>query len=172
MTPYAGGACPSGRPAASSAILPNFPRFNKMKGMGQIATWSARDAPLRCASIIRLYKTFLTQTPDLGIKAIENDLYEARQKIPGLETAFIHLAFEAGDAKGLSAGEAKASRRYTANLRPARLGVTALFDVRPPSPWLDAMLNAAERANFFENRAGGRARAAIRGIWEEAFAPA
>jgi hypothetical protein len=28
---------------ASFAILLNFPRFNKMKGMGQIVTWSVRD---------------------------------------------------------------------------------------------------------------------------------
>jgi ribonucleoside-diphosphate reductase beta chain len=33
------------RPAAvcSFAMLMNFPRFNKMKGMGQIVTWSVRD---------------------------------------------------------------------------------------------------------------------------------
>ena len=28
---------------ASFAMLMNFPRFNKMKGMGQIVTWSVRD---------------------------------------------------------------------------------------------------------------------------------
>ena len=31
---------------ASFAILLNFPRFNKMKGMGQIVTWSVRDETL------------------------------------------------------------------------------------------------------------------------------
>jgi ribonucleoside-diphosphate reductase beta chain len=33
---------------ASFAILMNFPRFNKMKGMGQIVTWSVRDETLHC----------------------------------------------------------------------------------------------------------------------------
>jgi hypothetical protein len=28
---------------ASFAMLMNFPRFNKMKGMGQIVSWSVRD---------------------------------------------------------------------------------------------------------------------------------
>ena len=37
---------------ASFAILMNFPRFNKMKGMGQIVTWSVRDESLHTASII------------------------------------------------------------------------------------------------------------------------
>ena len=36
---------------ASFAILMNFPRFNKMKGMGQIVTWSARMR--RCTPIRR-----------------------------------------------------------------------------------------------------------------------
>ena len=31
---------------ASFAILMNFPRFNKMKGMGQIVSWSVRDETL------------------------------------------------------------------------------------------------------------------------------
>ena len=31
---------------ASFAILLNFPRHNKMKGMGQIVTWSVRDENL------------------------------------------------------------------------------------------------------------------------------
>jgi ribonucleoside-diphosphate reductase beta chain len=28
----------------------NFPRFNKMKGMGQIVSWSVRDETLHCLS--------------------------------------------------------------------------------------------------------------------------
>ncbi len=36
---------------ASFAILMNFPRFNKMKGMGQIITWSVRDETLHTNSI-------------------------------------------------------------------------------------------------------------------------
>jgi len=44
---------------ASFAILLNFPRFNKMKGMGQIVTWSVRDETLHTNSIITLFKTFV-----------------------------------------------------------------------------------------------------------------
>ena len=46
---------------ASFAILMNFPRHNKMKGMGQIITWSIRDESLHVESIIRLYHTFLQE---------------------------------------------------------------------------------------------------------------
>ena len=37
---------------ASFAMLMNFPRQNKMKGMGQIVSWSVRDESLHCEGII------------------------------------------------------------------------------------------------------------------------
>ncbi len=43
---------------ASFAMLMNFPRFNKMKGMGQIVSWSVRDESLHCEGIIRLFHAF------------------------------------------------------------------------------------------------------------------
>jgi len=43
---------------ASFAMLMNFPRLNKMKGMGQIVTWSIRDESLHCEGMIKLYHTF------------------------------------------------------------------------------------------------------------------
>ena len=39
---------------ASFAMLMNFPRFNKMKGMGQIVSWSVSDGSLHCEGIIKL----------------------------------------------------------------------------------------------------------------------
>ena len=45
---------------ASFAVLLNFPRFNKMKGMGQIVTWSVRDETLHTESAIKLFKTFVS----------------------------------------------------------------------------------------------------------------
>ena len=53
---------------ASFAMLMNFPRFNKMKGMGQIVSWSVRDESLHCEGIIKLYHAFVKETrlPDQG----------------------------------------------------------------------------------------------------------
>ncbi len=44
---------------ASFAMLMNFPRFNKMKGMGQIISWSVRDESLHCEGIIKLFHAFV-----------------------------------------------------------------------------------------------------------------
>ena len=50
---------------ASFAMLMNFPRFNKMKGMGQIVTWSVRDESLHCKAIIKLFHTFVQENPEI-----------------------------------------------------------------------------------------------------------
>src|ERR1700709_1600223 len=59
---------------ASFAILLNFPRFNKMKGMGQIITWSVRDESLHCESIIKLFRTFVQENPEIWTEALQQEI--------------------------------------------------------------------------------------------------
>ncbi|HEX3889202.1 MAG TPA: ribonucleotide-diphosphate reductase subunit beta, partial [Phenylobacterium sp.] len=47
---------------ASFAMLMNFPRHNKMKGMGQIISWSVRDESLHCEGMIKVYHAFNAET--------------------------------------------------------------------------------------------------------------
>ncbi|GAB3117962.1 ribonucleotide-diphosphate reductase subunit beta [Novispirillum itersonii] len=156
---------------ASFAILLNFPRFNKMKGMGQIITWSVRDETLHCNSIIRLYKTFLAENPQIDVPAIQKDLYEACARILELEDNFIDLAFESGEVEGLTAEDVKRYIRYIADRRLTQLGLYPVYHIeKNPLPWLDAMLNAVEHTNFFENRATEYSKAATQGNWDDAFA--
>jgi ribonucleoside-diphosphate reductase beta chain len=155
---------------ASFAMLMNFPRFNKMKGMGQIVTWSVRDETLHTLSIIRLFRTFVQENPDVWTDAFQAELRDACATIVSHEDAFIDLAFELGGVEGLEASEIKAYIRYIADRRLAQLGLSALYGATEnPLPWMDEMMNAAEHANFFEARATEYSRAATTGSWEEAF---
>ncbi|WP_135080891.1 ribonucleotide-diphosphate reductase subunit beta [Terasakiella sp. SH-1] len=155
---------------ASFAILLNFPRLNKMKGMGQIVTWSVRDETLHCNSIIKLYKTFLKENPEIDTEELHARLYEACATIIEHEDAFIDLCFEMGAVEGLTADEVKQYIRYIGDRRLEQLGLEAQHNIdKNPLPWLDAMLNAVEHANFFENRATEYSKAATRGTWDEAF---
>ena len=164
---------------ASFAILLNFPRFNKMKGMGQIISWSVRDESLHTQSIIRLFRTFVNENPEIWTPAFERDLYKACETIVTHEDAFIDLAFELGGVQGLTGAEVKAYIRYIADRRLSQLGLQPMYRTgassrdaaagKNPLPWLDAMLNGVEHTNFFENRATEYSRAATRGTWDEAF---
>ncbi|MGH7041925.1 MAG: ribonucleotide-diphosphate reductase subunit beta [Acetobacteraceae bacterium] len=155
---------------ASFAILLNFPRFGKMKGMGQVISWSARDETLHCMSIIRLFRTFIDENPDVWTADLRREISDACATIVKHEDAFIDLAFEQGAVQGLTAEEVKRYIRYIADRRLVQLGLSPRFEVeRNPLPWLDEMLNAVEHTNFFENRATEYSRAATAGTWEEAF---
>ena len=155
---------------ASFAILLNFPRFNKMKGMGQIVTWSARDETLHTNSIIRLFHTFLSENPEVKSKDLFEDLKNACSIVVGHEDAFIDKAFELGRVEGLEAENVKKYIRYIADNRLNQLGIDPIYNVgKNPLPYMDEMLNSLEHANFFESRATEYSRAATQGTWDEAF---
>ena len=155
---------------ASFAILLNFPRHNKMKGMGQIVTWSVRDETLHCNSMIRIFKEFINENPEIWTPKLKKELYEACRTIIEHEDAFIDLAFEMGPMEGLTAQEVKDYIRFIANRRLTQLGLEPIYDVQKnPLTWLDTMLNAVEHMNFFEGRATEYSKASTQGTWVEAF---
>jgi len=155
---------------ASFAMLMNFPRFNKMKGMGQIVSWSVRDETLHCLSIIRLFRTFVQENQEIWGTELKREIYLTCATIVDHEDAFIDLAFGDGAVEGLTAREVKEYIRYIADRRLMQLGLNPLYHVsKNPLTWLDEMLNAVEHANFFENRATEYSRASTVGTWEEAF---
>ncbi|MEX2408405.1 MAG: ribonucleotide-diphosphate reductase subunit beta, partial [Rhodovibrionaceae bacterium] len=152
------------------AILLNFPRFNKMKGMGQIISWSVRDETLHTLSIIRLFRTFMEENRYLWSEDLQRRLYTACETIVTHEDAFIDLAFEMGGVEGLEASEVKQYIRYIADRRLSQLGMQPIYRTeKNPLPWLDAMLNGMEHTNFFENRSTEYSKASTQGTWEEAF---
>lgn len=155
---------------ASFAILLNFPRFNKMKGMGQIVTWSVRDETLHTNSIIRLFHTFIAENPEIWTDELKRELYVACSTIISHEDAFIDLAFEMGDIQGLTAEDVKKYIRYIGDRRLLQLGLQPMHSIkRNPLPWLDEILNGVEHANFFENRVTEYTKAATGGSWDDVF---
>tara|TARA_B100000676_G_scaffold292403_1_gene328003 strand:- start:79 stop:774 length:696 start_codon:yes stop_codon:yes gene_type:complete len=155
---------------ASFAILLNFPRHNKMKGMGQIVTWSVRDETLHCNSMIRIFREFIKENPEIWTPKLKKELYEACRIIVEHEDAFIDLAFEMGPMEGLTGQEVKDYIRFIANRRLDQLGLEPIYDVQKnPLTWLDTMLNAVEHMNFFEGRATEYSKASTQGTWAEAF---
>lgn len=156
---------------ASFAMLLNFQRFGKMRGMGQIIAWSARDETLHTESIIRLYKTFLSENPEVDHEFLKRDLYKICDTIVGLEDNFIQLSFGVGGIEGLTAEDVKLYIRYIADRRLVQLGLEPMYRIaKNPLPWMDEILNGVEHTNFFENRVTEYTKAATTGSWEDAFA--
>ena len=155
---------------ASFVMLMNFPRFNKMKGMGQIVTYSVRDESLHTECIIRLHNIFLEENPEVKTPEYDKTLLEICKAIVEHEDAFIDLAFEMGPVQGLTADDVKKYIRYIADRRLQQLNLKTHFGVeKNPLPWMDEMMNGVEFTNFFENRSTEYARGATTGTWEDAF---
>jgi ribonucleoside-diphosphate reductase beta chain len=151
---------------ASFAMLMNFPRHNKMKGMGQIVSWSVRDESLHCEGIIKLYHAFNKETGAVT-KSVADDIVDCCKTVVGLEDKFIDLAFEAGEVQGMTPDDIKTYIRFIANWRLKQLNLPEVYDVgaENPLPWLQSMLSGVEHANFFEARSTEYSKAATKGQW-------
>src|SRR5260370_6974891 len=101
---------------ASFAMLMNFPRFNKMKGMGQIISWSVRDESLHCEGIVKLYHAFNAETRAVTPK-VADDIIDCCKTVVSLEDRFIDLAFDAGAVQGMTPADINAYTRFIATCR-------------------------------------------------------
>jgi ribonucleoside-diphosphate reductase beta chain len=150
---------------ASFAMLMNFPRFNKMKGMGQIVSWSVRDESLHCEGMIKLYHAFNAETGAVT-KSVADDIVDCCKTVVSLEDRFIDLAFEAGEVQGMTPADIRAYIRFIADWRLRQLGLPAVYGVKEnPLSWLQSLLSGVEHANFFEARSTEYSKAATRGSW-------
>ena len=156
---------------SSFIMLLNFPRHGKMKGMGQIITWSIVDETQHAESMIRLFRTFVEENRDIWKDELKSEIYSIAEKMVELEDKFIDLSFSMGAMEGLSADDVKRYIRYICDRRLISLGLKGIFKVKKnPLPWVEEMINAPTHTNFFENRATDYAKGALSGSWDDVWA--
>lgn len=155
---------------ASFAMLLNFQRFGKMKGMGQIVAWSVRDETLHTNSIIRLFHTLLNEEPYINTTDLHKHITNVCKTIVEHEKAFINLAFSLGNVEGLTSSDVESYICYIADRRMQQLGLSPIYNIDTnPLPWMDEVLNGVEHTNFFENRVTEYSKASTAGDWKDVF---
>jgi ribonucleoside-diphosphate reductase beta chain len=148
---------------SSFAILLNFPRFGKMKGMGQIVTYSIRDESLHVEAMTKLFREFIQENIDIWTDDFKKEIYQACREMVTLEDKFLDLVFQMGDIEGLTKEEMKQYIRYIADRRLLQLGLKPNYGVKDnPLNWIDDVLGV-EHQNFFEGRATTYMKAGIKG---------
>ena len=156
---------------SSFIMLLNFPRHGKMKGMGQIVTWSIVDETQHTESMIKLFKEYIKENQEIWNDSLKSTLYTIAERMVELEDKFIDLAFSTGAMENLSSEDVKKYIRYIADRRLISLGLKGIFKVkRNPLPWVEEMINAPTHTNFFENRATDYAKGALSGNWGDVWA--
>jgi ribonucleoside-diphosphate reductase beta chain len=156
---------------SSFVMLLNFPRHGKMKGMGQIVTWSIVDETQHTENMLKMFKTYIQENREIWNDELKSSIYTIAEKMVELEDKFIDLAFGITELEGLTAEELKKYIRYIADRRLIGLGMKGIFKVkRNPLPWVEEMINAPTHTNFFENRATDYAKGALKGNWGDVWA--
>ena len=156
---------------SSFIMLLNFPRHGRMKGMGQIVTWSIVDETQHTENMIKLFKEYIKENPEIWNDELKAELYTIAERMVVLEDRFIDLAFAMGPMADLDASDVKQYIRYIADRRLISMGLKGIMKVKKnPLPWVEEMINAPTHTNFFENRATDYAKGATTGSWDDVWA--
>ena len=158
---------------SSFIMLLNFPRHGKMKGMGQIVTWSIVDETQHAESMIKLFRAYVEENRDIWNDDLKSRIYTIAERMVELEDKFIELSFSMGEMQDLTEADVKKYIRYICDRRLISLGMKGIFKVKKnPLPWVEEMINAPTHTNFFENRATDYAKGALSGSWENVWGTA
>ena len=123
---------------SSFIMLLNFPRHGKMRGMGQIVTWSIVDETQHCESMIKLFRTYIEENREIWNDELKSKIYTIAEKMVQLEDKFIDLAFSMGAMEDLTSEDVKKYIRYIADRRLISLGLKGIYKVkRNPLPWVE-----------------------------------
>ena len=155
---------------SSFIMLLNFPRHGKMKGMGQIVTWSIVDETQHAEGMIKLFRSYVEENRELWNDDLKSQIYTIAEKMVELEDKFIELSFSMGEMEDLTEDDVKKYIRYICDRRLISLGLKGIFKVKKnPLPWVEEMINAPTHTNFFENRATDYAKGALSGKWDDVW---
>ena len=134
---------------SSFIMLLNFPRHGKMKGMGQIVTWSIVDETQHAESMIKLFKTYIEENREIWNDDLKSSIYTVAERMVELEDKFIDLAFSTGAMENITPEDVKKYIRYIADRRLISMGLKGIFKVKKnPLPWVEEMINAPTHTNF------------------------
>lgn len=159
---------------SSFAILLNFSRFNKMKGLGQIIAFSIRDESLHSEAGCWLFNELVKENPEMFNDELKKKIYDAARTTIQLEDDFIDMAFSIGPVDGLTKEDLKNYIRFRANTKLQDLGLKSNWkNIDKESltnlEWFDVMSSGVGMQDFFAGRVSDYSKGTKNweSIWEE-----
>jgi ribonucleoside-diphosphate reductase beta chain len=142
---------------SSFAILMSFQLRNLLKGTGQIVEWSVRDESLHSKAGCWLFKTLLSESPELDTPKMREQVTEACHLSVKLEFDFIDKAFEMGDIEGLTKDQLKNFIKARANDKMVELGYKPVYNDLDPAllkqmEWFGHLTSGKTHQDFFSGR--------------------
>lgn len=142
---------------SSFVVLLNFSRWNKLKGVGQIISWSIRDESLHSQAGCWLFRKFIEENPEIWTDEFKRDIYQAARDTVALEDDFIDKVFEDGEVEGLDPKDLKVFIRNRANQKLGEIGLKKNWknvdeDALKRMEWFDFLSVGVEHTDFFSQR--------------------
>lgn len=148
------------------AMLLNYQRFGKMKGMCEVVEWSVRDESMHVEGMSKLFRAFCNEHPRVVTDDFKKDVYEMFRTSVELEDKVIDLAYKMGDIEGLEKAEVKQYIRHLADRRLIQLGLKPNYGVKDnPLPWVEWIIAGDSFKNFFEGTVTDYSAAGMVGDW-------
>lgn len=160
---------------SSFAILLNFSRFNKMKGMGQIISWSINDEQLHSQAGCMLFNQLVKENTEIWTDELKKELYEAARLTIELEDNYIDKAFELGDVQGLTKHQMKQFIRHRCNQKLQEIGLKSNWKnidkaAVDEMQWFNVLSQGTQLHDFFAGKDGAGYSKSVQDwdkIWEE-----
>jgi ribonucleoside-diphosphate reductase beta chain len=143
---------------ANFAVLLNFERFNKLKGVGRIISWSIRDETLHSSAGCWLFRTFIKENPEIWTDELKKKIYQAARDTVAIEDAFIDKVFAGGSIQGLDPKDLKNFIRSQANMKLGELGLKMNWktldkdSLEKFEAWFEPLSSGATSVDFFSQR--------------------
>jgi ribonucleoside-diphosphate reductase beta chain len=164
---------------SSFAILLNFSRFNKLKGVGQIVAFSIKDESLHSEAGCWLFRTFVHEFPEVLTDELRDQIYDAARLTIALEDDFIAQAFKTGPVEGITEEDLKVFIRFRCNTKLNDLGLKKLWKnidkcALDRMAWFDVLSAGVSHSDFFASRVDSYSKGTFdfSNVWEnsDAFA--
>lgn len=142
---------------SSFAVLMNFSRFNKLKSVGAIVAASIKDESLHSEAGCWLFRTFVSEYPEIFTDELKQKVYEAARLTVDLEDSFIDKVFEMGDIEGMTSKMLKAYIRFRANTKLNDLTLKSNWKnldkvLIKEMEWFDVLSAGVNHSDFFAQR--------------------
>lgn len=150
---------------SSFVVLLSFQERNLMKGMGKVVTFSVKDEDLHCLSMIRLFKQYREENPEIWNDDLKRAIYQCGRDMVQLELNFLKLCFGEFKIEGITYEEVERFVKWLCDRRLMQLGLKSEynFDKENPILWLDDVLQLQKFVNFFEAQSSEYAKVGVQG---------
>ena len=152
-------------------MLLTYPRTGRMKGMGQIVSWSILDEQVHVEGLSKLFEVVINENPHMWTETTRQEILATAEFMTELELDYIDYAY-AGRThyNNLWINDLKNYIKFIVDRRLIRLGLKGIWGVKKnPLPWVDEMIASQSHGNFFETRDTSYAKGALTGSFADVW---